>query len=277
MTSFDPSAPGVLLARPDLAWLDTRALAWEAHPRRAGVLRRRLVDDGRVAIDWVPPGAAAWAEGRLGAGEILLVLDGEVAAAPARGTPPRLGRGWALAWDAGSDREPAAVGPTGTTLLVIRDGSAPDPAGPAFPPAPADPRLLDTRAMPWEAAGRYGGVRVLARDGDGAPLLTLQHVRGDLDLPGTPPLHSHVHDQHDFVIWGEFPMAELDPATGRPQEILMQAGHFVHRCAGEVHGLVPGGTSPTGCVTLQWYSDPAGCLAAGPGATTEWTPPLPAG
>ena len=196
---------------------------------------------------------------------------------------------------------PGARTPVGFTALMIRDGTGTWPGEPRFAdetvavpfapgwaPAPAseearpdaasgvvvdwpDLHICDTDAMPWEPVGRYGHCKVLARDAEGRTLLTLQHVAPDFALPDHPTKHSHDHDQYDYVVWGEFPMAEYERESRRRDAILMKAGHFVHRRGGEIHGLVAGASSPTGCLSLQWYSDAAGRLVAGAGTTRDET------
>ena len=66
-------------------------------------------------------------------------------------------------------------------------------------------------------------------------------------------------------------MAEYERGGGPGRQILMKAGHFVYRRGGEIHGLVTGAASPTGCLTLQWYTDGEGNLVVGGGGTVDET------
>lgn len=241
--------------------------------------------------------------------EVILALAGELpvweygADEEQHGTLVRLRPGAAVQRLPGSlhGLEPGPVTPVGFTGLLIRSGAGTLPGEPGFAgetvevpyaagwqpvadhaealPEPGSGVLVDRRsvrsvdseAMEWTLLGQYGRGKVLARDAAARPLLMLQHVGPDFSLPGHPERHSHAHDQHDLVLWGEFPMAEYERGGGPGRRILMKAGHFVHRRGGEIHGLVGGATSPTGCLTLQWYTDGAGNLVAGGGGTVDET------
>lgn len=245
------------------------------------------------------------------ASELMLTLAGELPlweyadADEQHGTLVRHRPGYALHRLPGSLHgfEPGVSSPVGWTSLVIRTGPGTVAGEPAFeresreipyadgwqplsaprPPA-AEPepgtgvvidrpgiRVLDSHAMEWTSRGIYGLAKVIAEDAEGRPLLTLQHVGPDFALPDHPERHSHAHDQYDFMLWGEFTMAEYERDSGRQDRILMRAGHFVHRRGGEIHGLVRGATSPTGCLTLQWYTDGDGNLVVGGGGTVDET------
>jgi hypothetical protein len=242
--------------------------------------------------------------------ELALGLAGELPhceyrdAAQQHGTPVRRRAGTFTHRRPGSIHglEPGDGTPVGYTGLMIREGSGnwlgeagfaeetvDVPFAPGWAPAAApvaEPRpepgsgvivdwpdlcILDTEAMAWQPAGRYGLQKVLVRDGEDRPLLKLQHVVGDFSSPTAPAMHSHDHHQHDFIVWGEFPTAEYERPSRRQQLITLKAGHFIHRRSGAIHGLVPGGTSPTGCVTLEWYTDAAGRLVHGSGSTVDET------
>ncbi len=307
MTLSTTPREGVLSERDDLAYLDTRALAWEPLPGLPDAQRKVLTRNGQgeplVFLFHLPPGFAPDGLPRRhtdrSVTEVTLALAGELPmweysdADQQHGTFVRQRPGYAAHRLPGSlhGLEPGRVTPVGFTGLMIRTGpgnrvevpyaagwraaddqveARPEPGSGVVVDRPGV-RIVDSEAMEWTPLGQYGRGKVLARDASGSPLLMLQHVGPEFALPGHPERHSHEHDQHDLVLWGEFPMAEYERGGGPGRQILMKAGHFVHRRGGEIHGLVSGATSPTGCLTLQWYTDGQGNLVVGGGGTVDET------
>ena len=134
---------------------------------------------------------------------------------------------YAAAWQPAADAVEARPEP-GSGIVIDRPGVS----------------IIDSEAQGWTEPGRYGCSKVLARDAAGSPLLTMQHVNPDFALPGHPERHSHPHDEHNFMLWGEFTIAEFERGGGPGRRMLMKAGCFAQRRAGDIHGLVtgPGGT-----------------------------------
>jgi hypothetical protein len=196
--------------------------------------------------------------------------------------------------------EPGATSRVGCTRLIIRTGTGnwigePDfedetvtvpyeprwrPRGEPVEGPPGDGgvvvdwpdlRILDVERLDWEEKASFSLVKVLARDAERRPLVQLQYVAPGFTAPTLPERHYHVNAQYDLPLWGEFPMAEYASADAEPDVFRLRAGHFVHRRPGEIHGLVPGASSPTGVCTLQWYTDAELEPAPGAGGTFDAT------
>ena len=114
-----------------------------------------------------------------------------------------------------------------------------------------DAHILDTREMPWEPLGTVKGarVRVLARDGAGAP--TVRMVFLPPGNSAVEPLPTGAEDHEcTMVLEGELTVA------GDDGPLVARVGYFMNRPAGAPEGLVPAGTSETGAVVLQWRMGP---------------------
>lgn len=125
-----------------------------------------------------------------------------------------------------------------------------------------DVRILDTRAMEWEPVAEWAGIsglqrakrKVLDRDADGAPAVTLVYMPPGATLPDLP--HRHYHSTvHEYALFlaGELPHWEYENAEQRKGDLVVfKPGYFMHRRPGSIHGLEAGPTSRVGALFLLW-------------------------
>lgn len=134
-------------------------------------------------------------------------------------------------------------------------------------------RILDTRALDWEPHPAVQGARrkVLSRDADGRPVVMLTWFPpGMRHVPRVADPHwKDDVAEYGYVLSGELPMREYagaDDTEGIP--VMLQAGHYIDRRPGSVHGVDRSVEQDVGFLWLQWYEWTG---AGGPGSATAHT------
>lgn len=144
----------------------------------------------------------------------------------------------------------------------------------------SDLRIVDTRDVPWEEHPGKAGVwwKVLSRDADGHPIVSLQWFPPDDEDTAIPRRYKHLTvDEAAFVLQGERPCWEYEsPEQAKGQRVLLREGYWIDRKAGSIHGFEARTTTPPcGCLFLVWQTGP-GLLKGEPGYERETVSvPLP--
>jgi hypothetical protein len=127
-------------------------------------------------------------------------------------------------------------------------------------------RWVDTYAMTWQPVPGPDGEeaayyrKVLARTEEGVPRIFLQCMPPGFPVSRFQPPYRHYHRtvrESCFLLHGEFPGAEYESAEQDYGDLVVkQAGWFMDRDPGSLHGFEPELPNPTGCVFLMWNDGP---------------------
>jgi hypothetical protein len=120
-------------------------------------------------------------------------------------------------------------------------------------------KILDTRAMEWEEHPGKTGIwwKVLLRDANGDPVVSLQWAPPDSDATEIPRRYHHqTLAEWAFVVSGERPIWEYsDAEQADGDRVVLREGYFLDRKPGSIHGFEERVSTPgMGVVFLVWQA-----------------------